>query len=63
MNVREGTASKRQNPSPNRLLGLTSAGQYLSLSPWTVRAMIFRGEVPFVRAGRRILVDLRDLDQ
>ena len=45
-----------------RLLDMNSAGQYVGLSYWTIRAMIFRGEIPFIRAGRRILVDIRDLD-
>jgi len=63
MNVAESVASKGQNRSPVRLLNVKSAGRYLSLSLWTVRGMVFRGEVPFVRAGRRILIDVRDLDQ
>jgi excisionase family DNA binding protein len=25
--------------------------------------MVFRGEIPHVRAGRRVLVDIRDLEE
>ncbi len=50
-----------QTVSP-RLLGLKSAGGYLSLSYWTVRELVWRGELPSIRVGRRILVDREDLD-
>jgi excisionase family DNA binding protein len=46
-----------------RLLDLRAAGHYLSLSYWTVRDMIHRGEISHIRAGRRVLVDVRDLDE
>ena len=45
-----------------RLLNLNAAAHYLSLSYWTIRDMASRGEIPCVRAGRRILIDRRDLD-
>ncbi len=46
-----------------RLLDLRSASQYLGLSYWTLRTMIFNHEIPFIRAGRRILIDQQDLDR
>ena len=49
-------------PVRPRLLGVREAAAYLSLSHWTVREMAWRGEVPEVRLGRRLLFDLRDLD-
>ncbi len=52
---------KEESITP-RLLGLKSAAGYLSLSYWTVRELIWRGEIPSVRVGRRILVDREDLD-
>lgn len=45
-----------------RLLSIAQAARYLSVSTWTVREMIWRGDLPHVRCGRRILLDLRDLD-
>ncbi len=50
-------------PVRERLLSVREAGNYLSLSHWTVREMIWRGELPEVRIGRRLLVDVRDLDE
>jgi len=45
-----------------RLLTVTEAGSYLALGPWRVRSLIYRGELPFIRLGRRLLVGLKDLD-
>jgi hypothetical protein len=54
-----------------RLLDLKAAGDYLSLSYWTMRDLVFAGVLPTVRipcprgdgrAIRRILVDRHDLD-
>ena len=46
-----------------RLLSANDAGEYLSISHWTVRALIDRGLLPYVRIGRRLLIDVRDLDR
>ncbi len=46
-----------------RLLDFRAASRYLSLSYWTMRDMVSRGEIPHVRAGRRVLIDVRDLDR
>jgi len=46
-----------------RLLDFRAASQYLSLSYWTIRDMVSRGEIPHVRAGRRVLIDVRDLNR
>jgi excisionase family DNA binding protein len=45
-----------------RLLSLRDAAVYVALSYWTLRELIWRGELPSVRVGRRVLVDLEDLD-
>lgn len=45
-----------------RLLDVKQAGAYLGVSPWTVRELAWRGELPEVRIGRRLLFDIRDLD-
>ena len=51
---------------------LTAAAAYLGISYWTVRALVFAGELPTVklpcpragdgRAIRRVLIDREDLD-
>jgi excisionase family DNA binding protein len=52
--------------SPNaitpRLLSQHEAARYLGISYWTVRDLVFRRELPFVKIGRRVLVDRWDLD-
>lgn len=50
------------NELPPRLLSQQEAAAYLGISYWTLRDLTFRGEVPHVKIGRRILVDRLDLD-
>jgi excisionase family DNA binding protein len=45
-----------------RLLSQQEAARYLGISYWTVRDLVFRREVPFIKIGRRVLVDRLDLD-
>jgi excisionase family DNA binding protein len=52
----------KPRPIPPRLCSIPEAATYLSLSPWTIREMVWRGDLPHVRAGRRVLLDFRDLD-
>ena len=53
---------KRSGGNEVRLLDLHSAAAFLSLSYWTLRTMLHNGEISYVRAGRRILVDKHDLE-
>jgi len=48
--------------SEPRLLSQQEAGRYLGISYWTIRDLVFRREIPFIKIGRRVLVDRRDLD-
>ena len=50
------------NASEPRLLSQQDAAGYLGVSYWTIRDLVFRRELPFVKIGRRILVDRMDLD-
>lgn len=45
-----------------RLFTLNEAGAYIGLSHWRVRSLIYSGQLVYVRLGRRILIDLKDLD-
>ena len=47
---------------PRRLCSLADAARYLAVSDWTVRQMVWRGDLPHIKTGKRILLDLRDLD-
>jgi excisionase family DNA binding protein len=53
---------KRSRPSLQRLLSVQEAGTVIGLGQWRIRALIYRGELPYVRLGRRILVDIRDIE-
>ena len=45
-----------------RLLDITATAAYLSLSARFVRVLVGRGVLRPVRVGRRLLFDVRDLD-
>ncbi len=45
-----------------RLYTIKEAGEYLGRSIWAIRRLIWGGTLPPVRHGRRIHVDLMDLD-
>ena len=46
-----------------RLYSLRDAATYLGISYWTVRELINRQEMPAVRIGRRVMVDVADLNR
>ncbi len=49
---------------PKRLLTTEEAGHYLgNLSAWTICDMIRKGVLPYVPAGKKKLLDIRDLDK
>ena len=51
----------RQRPN-KRLYSIKEASEYLGRGIWAIRKMIWKGEIPYVKAGRRILLDIRDID-
>ncbi|MGV8080190.1 MAG: helix-turn-helix domain-containing protein [Syntrophales bacterium] len=46
-----------------RLYALPEAAVYLGRSIWAVREMVWAGKLPVVRDGRRILLDIHDMDR
>ena len=46
-----------------RLYNVTEAAEYLGRSVWSIRRLIWAGELPSVRAGGRVHVDVRDMDE
>jgi len=46
-----------------RLYSVPEAAIYLGRSPWSVRRLLWSGELPQVRAGRRVHLDVRDMDE
>jgi excisionase family DNA binding protein len=50
-------------PDPyRRLLSQKEEAAYLGISYWTLRDLVFRGDLPCVRINRRLLLDRQDLD-
>jgi excisionase family DNA binding protein len=56
---RQGKAERLRK----RLYSIPEAGEYLGRTPWAIREMIWKGKLPAVRDGRRILLDIHDLDR
>jgi excisionase family DNA binding protein len=46
-----------------RLYTVREAARYLGISPWAVRHLIWSGKLPCVRQGRRVLVDIVDMNR
>lgn len=47
---------------PKRIYTVEEASHYLGRSVPAVRAMIREGKFPFIKDGRRVLLDVNDLD-
>lgn len=54
--------SKEERPR-KRLYTIPEAAEYLGRTPWAIREMIWKGKLPAVRDGRRVLLDIQDLDR
>lgn len=50
------------NPLSKRLFTLKEASFYLGRTPWSMRELIWKGSIPIVREGKRIFVDINDLE-
>lgn len=46
-----------------RLYSIPEAATYLGRSVWSVRELIWNGNLPSVRMGRRVHLDIIDLDR
>lgn len=46
-----------------RLYSIKEASVYLGRSVCAVREMLWAGKIPYVKDGRRILIDINDMDE
>jgi len=58
---------RKQSPENNsrlepRLLRISEAAVYLGSTCWFIRSKLWAGEIPFLRLGKRFLIDRSDLD-
>jgi excisionase family DNA binding protein len=50
-------------PVQSRLLTIKEAAEYLKISERTMKTLLAKGCIRKVPCGRRVMVDLKDLDQ
>jgi excisionase family DNA binding protein len=53
---------KKAATLPKRGYSVEEAADYIGVSPRTVRSMIYTGKIPVVSCGRRLILDLQDLN-
>jgi excisionase family DNA binding protein len=46
-----------------RLYSVKEAAPYLGRSVTALREMLWAGKLPYIKDGRRILLDIRDIDE
>lgn len=46
-----------------RLFSIKEASVYLGVSEYSVRELIWKGNIGQVKIGRRVLIDLQDIDR
>jgi excisionase family DNA binding protein len=51
------------SPLSKRLYTLPEAATYLGRTIWSMRELVWKGSIPIVREGKRIFIDMKDLDQ
>jgi excisionase family DNA binding protein len=59
--VRKG--EEISNRISKRLYSLKESAVYLGRGLHGVRDMVWRGEIPIVRSGRKMFIDIRDLEE
>lgn len=56
-------AQRIDNPvRQKRLYSIQDASVYLGRSVWAVREMLWAGKMPYIKDGRRVLLDIADID-
>lgn len=54
-----------EGPTCPRLLPLKAAAQYMGLSLWSLREVIWKGLIPCVKlgpSGRKVFIDVKDIE-
>jgi excisionase family DNA binding protein len=58
----KGNAVKEDAPVSARYLTIKAAAAYIGATVWCVRQLIWDRKIPFVRLGKRYVIDRMDLD-
>lgn len=52
-----------KKPDTKRLYNIKEAGTFLGRSTWSVREMLWAGKLPYIKDGKRIFVDILDMEK
>ncbi len=61
MDLMEG--STLRTPPDQRHVGVETAGAMTGLSPWTWRRWAYEGKISSVKAGRRLLIPVSEIER
>jgi excisionase family DNA binding protein len=65
-NQQDIKAQRIDNPQcriPKRLYSIKEGALYLGRSVWALREMLWAGKMPYVKDGKRILLDIQDMNE
>ncbi|NKE71265.1 helix-turn-helix domain-containing protein [Candidatus Manganitrophus noduliformans] len=60
--LKQNFLTRNYSHSVKRLYTIPEAAVYLGRSIWSVRELIWRGDLPYIKVGRRVHLDVKDLD-
>jgi excisionase family DNA binding protein len=66
INQQDRKAQRIVNPScalSKRLYNIKEGAVYLGRTVWAVREMLWAGKMPYVKDGKRILIDINDMNE
>ncbi len=63
INQRVKNAQGISYPLQKRLFTIEEAGMYLGRTVWAMRGLVWKGSIPIVREGKRIFLDILDLEK
>ena len=63
MNQEVKRANWISSPPAKRLFTVPEAAEYLGRTVWGLRGLIHRGHLPVIQEGRRMYVDLLDMNR
>ena len=61
--MKKGIGTEKSGMRERHLVNVKEAAEYLAISPTSLRRNQWSGELPYVRIGKRILFDIKDLDR
>jgi len=66
INQQDKKAQRITNPPrvlSKRLYSIKDGSIYLGRSEWALREMLWAGKMPYIKDGKRILIDLQDMNE